>query len=96
MLSLIGLGLMWVTLVILIVLYTVDDDQTSRRTSRAGKKEPTEYPGNYSGLGGELQRLEEKFEGAELVFARAEYIRDDPRHKEAKEQLRQLRRQGGL
>jgi len=62
------------------------DSSSSSTASKA------DYSTNYSGLGGELQRLEDKFEGAELVFAKAAYDRGDPRHKDAKDQLKQLRR----
>lgn len=96
MLSLAGLGLLWATGVVLMLLWTEDDDQGSRPKKKGSKKakaSKADYSSRYSGLGGEIQRLEDTFEGAELVFAKAAYDRDDPRHAEAKAQLRELRRE---
>lgn len=82
--SLIALLLLWITGTVLLVLFTYDEDQSSRSRSRStqtpslGKKPPMEN--GYTGLGGEISRLEQKFEGQELELHRAAYLADHPHH----------------
>jgi len=69
--SLLAVFLLWATGTILLILYTVDDEQSPR------KKKVTAAdlaPGPGSGLGGELSRLEANYDGSELELHRADYL----------------------
>lgn len=77
MLSLAALGLLWITGMVLVILYTVDEDQSPSKSRR--KAEPSAR-GKATGLGGELSRLEARFEGGDLEIARAIYLQDHPHH----------------
>ncbi len=80
--SLIVLLLLWATGTIVLALYTIDDEQPTRTKKAQGKslgKPPMDN--GYTGLGGEISRLEAKFEGQELELHRAAYLADHPHHR---------------
>jgi len=68
--SLLILFLLWSTGTILLILYTVDDE-----SPRAKKEIAADLsPGEYTGLGGSLTRIEREFDGAELELHRAHLL----------------------
>jgi len=80
MLSLAALGLLWIAGVLILILYTVDEDQPAqtRRNKPDGRKlEPSTA---FSGLGGEISRLEARFSDQELELEKAAYLANHKHH----------------
>lgn len=75
--------MLWATGTVLLLMYTEDKDQSPRAPKNRNKtkvgKDGRRPP---SGMGGELSRLERKFEGGELEMFRAMYLADHPHHKD--------------
>lgn len=81
MLSIAALVVMlWATATILLIQYTVDADQSTKSKKSKKAKKNDDGSRGPSGLGGEMSRLERKFDGAELELRKAIYLQSHKHH----------------